>query len=175
MINKEQLEKYNDEIEAILEALDKDCETIQKMIDNAPQTAEEILQREIDKMEKVLQEKGDTIRGKLIGFLKPQLQWLKEKIKPVIVLYNLINNLSMDTILDAVKEIIKLLLGPYEPYVKMLTELPPELVRLSKNLKKLVNWRPKITPPEGIVVPIPEVDIKDITMADLEDETEEKE
>lgn len=170
MINKEQLEKYNDEIEAILEALDKDCETIQKMIDNAPQMAEEILKREIKKIGDLLTEKGNKIRDKLIGFLKPQLQWLKEKIKPILVLYDLVNNLSLDNIVQAVKEIIKLLIGPYEPYIKMLTELPPELVRLSNNLKKLVNWRPNIHLPEGvhIDIPIPEVDIKDITMGDLE-------
>lgn len=170
-INTDQLDKINEQLEGVLTMLDDYCEEIQKQIDVAPDKAQEILDAKMQQISDSLQERGNTIRQRCINFLKPQMAKIKEKIKPILPLVELLQGgikPDFGAIIETLMLIIEILIAPYQPYIDFITQLPPKLITLSNNLMKLATWRPNLRPPkEGIVIPTPKVEIKEITMGDI--------
>lgn len=177
IINIEQLDKVNEQLEAITSLLDEYCEALNKEIDSYVSQGQEAVQEKIDeevqKLSDKVTEKAEPIRKKLINVLHSQYEKIEEKIKPIKPLVNA--NISLNTVVDIVKSMIAIMTYPYQPYIEYLTILAPKLLELSNNLQTLATYQPTLTIPEEIKVQIPPLsaNVGTITIDDVINGVEE--
>ena len=191
------LQNINAQLEGINNYIDVWSEYIIKEVNNIKNNGEEFAQAVIDdKMEELtekLTEKLQPIREKIVSTLSSQFSSVKEKVEKYIepissfvsidwtsgtVTPNIPTNPA--DIADALKGVILMMLPApiFEFVIRFITEIIPEVTKLSNNIQNIANTQIEL-PPDlteiGLTIPPLSIPVEVITPADIIGGGEEEE
>lgn len=168
VVNTDYLDKINEQLSGITDLLDKYCEEIQKGVDTLKDQSQDFLDEKMEELGDKATEKLAPVRQGIIDALKPQVETIKAKIAPIEAIMNALPpSADLGALVSIVTDIATVLIQPYQPYIDLLTILPPKVTELSNNIQAIVNYSPNITVPTGVTVPTPNISCEPITPSDI--------
>ena len=164
LLNEDYYNNIDKQLSALESYINSSFEVEKEIESMTAEEAQKFLEERQNRISEILTEKLTKIRNDLVSSAKAQYQYALEKLK---IIKNLVEKeISMDTVVEVVKDLITVITGPYQPLIEFTEELIPALTKISDHLLKIASYQPPVVRPDVKLPPF-QIEIEPIRPEDI--------